>query len=217
MNSTNDKFLEITRSCHCPIFFGCGFSVSNIPSERRTDLANLILAHGGRYMGQMDKNKCTHLIVSNAGGKKYQYAKKWGITIITEKWIRDSIEREFALSTDLPEYQIKSENQNDLTSDLTSSRLMIEETVNRTSNVQSCSESADFEQFLEKEIDVDDDLFQSSRFFVTGFSPRHSKMIQDIIRRGGGYIFDTLSPSITHLICSRINAESNRDVSVRNR
>lgn len=106
MNAMSQNFLDITRKCHCPIFYGCGFSVSNISSDKRTDLANLIITHGGCYMGQMDKNKCTHLIVGSAGGKKYQYAKKWGITIVPHKWIKDSIERGFALSTELPEYQV---------------------------------------------------------------------------------------------------------------
>jgi len=107
MGSQSENFLEVTRANHCPIFFGCGFSVSNINSEKRTNLANLIITHGGQYMGQMDKTKCTHLIIGSAGGKKYQYAKRWGITVIPYKWIEDSVNRGFALSTDLPEYRVE--------------------------------------------------------------------------------------------------------------
>ena len=57
-----------------------------------------------------------------------------------------------------------------------------------------------------KKIEIEDDLFQSFRCFITGFSPRHTKIICDQIRNGGGYIFDQITPSITHIICSTKNA-----------
>ena len=97
------------------------------------------------------------------------------------------------------------------------SRIMVEETVSAdTSILPKYSETADLEAFLTEDIDIEDELFQSSRFFITGFTPRHIKMIKTIIRKGGGYIFDSLTPSITHLICARQNAETNRDVIHRN-
>ena len=47
----------------------------------------------------------------------------------------------------------------------------------------SPTESADLEEFLSKNIDIEDD--SSCRFFITGFAGRHTKMIQTIIRAGG--------------------------------
>ena len=89
----------------------------------------------------------------------------------------------------------------------TVSRLMVEETVtNNQSRVSVHAEMADFEYFLDKQIEIEDDLFQSFRCFITGFSPRHTKIICDQIRNGGGYIFDQITPSITHIICSTKNA-----------
>ena len=89
----------------------------------------------------------------------------------------------------------------------TVSRQMVEETVtNDQSRVSVHAEMADFEYFLDKKIEIEDDLFQSFRCFITGFSPRHTKIISDQIRNGGGYIFDQITPSITHIICSTKNA-----------
>ena len=56
-------------------------------------------------LGQMDKTECTHLVVGALGGKKCQYAKKWGVIIVPFQWVQDSIKSGFALSTDLPEYK----------------------------------------------------------------------------------------------------------------
>ena len=90
---------------------------------------------------------------------------------------------------------------------------MVEETVadlpNRSVN-GAPAEMADFEHFLDQKIEVEDDLFQSFRCFITGFSPRHTKLISDQIRTGGGYIFDQLTPSITHIICASKDAEVNQ-------
>ena len=107
MTCQSENFAEICKKFLCPIFHGCAFSVSNLSTELRTDVANLVVTNGGLYMGQMDKNKCTHLVIGTPGGKKHQYAKKWGITVVPLRWIRDSIKREYALSTDLPEYKIE--------------------------------------------------------------------------------------------------------------
>ena len=55
--------------------------------------------------GQMVRTECTHLVVGAVGGKKYEFAKKWGVIIVPFQWVQDSIKRGFALSTDLPEYE----------------------------------------------------------------------------------------------------------------
>ena len=97
----------------------------------------------------------------------------------------------------------------------TASRIVVEETVANHS-LSNPSESADLELFLQKQIDTDEELFQSMRFRISGFSERHTSMIQRRIRDCGGYVFDSLSPSVTRMICSTVNPERNPEMVSRN-
>ncbi|GAO17060.1 uncharacterized protein UV8b_07836 [Ustilaginoidea virens] len=60
--------------------------------EQRDDIAAKIVAHGGRYTGDLTR-KCTHLIASKPEGKKFTAAKSWNIYTVTLDWLDKSIER----------------------------------------------------------------------------------------------------------------------------
>lgn len=46
--------------------------------------------HGGKFMKDLSK-KCTHLIASEAKGKKYIGALKWGIPVVSLRWFEDCV------------------------------------------------------------------------------------------------------------------------------
>jgi NAD-dependent DNA ligase len=77
-------------------------------SEERGIIQGLCVDNGGVYSPDFSK-KCTHLIASQAGGLKYQFASRWNIPIVTKKWLQDSIARKGLLNP--MNYLFKSENR----------------------------------------------------------------------------------------------------------
>ena len=62
-----DGFVSSFRS---GIFLGCTICCSNVDSDEKEQLARLITTNGGQYSTSLDKHKCTHLIMGQAGGEK---------------------------------------------------------------------------------------------------------------------------------------------------
>uniref|UniRef100_A0A8D0C7E9 PAX-interacting protein 1 n=1 Tax=Salvator merianae TaxID=96440 RepID=A0A8D0C7E9_SALMN len=75
----------------CQIFFGVAACLSQVSSEDRSTLWALITFYGGDCRLSLSK-KCTHLIVPEPKGEKYECAcKRENIKIVTPDWVLDSI------------------------------------------------------------------------------------------------------------------------------
>ncbi|XP_061442183.1 PAX-interacting protein 1 isoform X2 [Rhineura floridana] len=75
----------------CQIFFGVAACLSQVSSEDRSVLWALITFYGGDCRLSLNK-KCTHLIVPEPKGEKYECAcKRENIKIVTPDWVLDSI------------------------------------------------------------------------------------------------------------------------------
>ncbi|XP_073190677.1 PAX-interacting protein 1 isoform X2 [Lepidochelys kempii] len=75
----------------CQIFFGVTACLSQISSEDRSVLWALITFYGGDCQLSLN-NKCTHLVVPEPKGEKYECAcKRESIKIVTPDWVLDSI------------------------------------------------------------------------------------------------------------------------------
>uniref|UniRef100_H3AA33 PAX-interacting protein 1 n=1 Tax=Latimeria chalumnae TaxID=7897 RepID=H3AA33_LATCH len=73
------------------IFSGVTACPSQISSEDRSTLWALITFYGGNCQLGLNK-KCTHLIIPEPKGEKYEYAfKRESIKIVTPDWVADSI------------------------------------------------------------------------------------------------------------------------------
>ena len=53
----------------------------------------------------MKLNECTHLIVSEPKGQKFDYACKWNVHIVNLKWLYDSLDVGYCLNE--KDYQVK--------------------------------------------------------------------------------------------------------------
>ncbi|KAF3088797.1 hypothetical protein TWF102_008487 [Orbilia oligospora] len=90
-----------------PPFLGLRICSTNINDEKeRQKIQKITEENGGTYSGDLTK-QVTHLVASNPEGKKYQFAKQWGIKIVSLEWFHHSVERGMALdeayfSFDLP-------------------------------------------------------------------------------------------------------------------
>lgn len=76
------------------------------PEPDRQIFIDIIRSHGGTYSPDLTHH-VTHLVSPVASGRKYTYAKKWGISIADPSWVTKSVHRGAALdvqyfSLDLP-------------------------------------------------------------------------------------------------------------------
>ncbi|KAF3903500.1 hypothetical protein ABW20_dc0109589 [Dactylellina cionopaga] len=90
-----------------PPFTGLRICLTNINEEQeRHIIQKNAEKHGAIYHGDLTK-QVTHLVASRPDGKKYTFAKQWGIKIVCLEWFYQSLERGMALdeayfSFDLP-------------------------------------------------------------------------------------------------------------------
>ncbi|KAM5205509.1 PAX-interacting protein 1 isoform 1-T1 [Hipposideros larvatus] len=75
----------------CQIFFGITACLSQVSSEDRSALWALLTFYGGDCQLSLNK-KCTHLVVPEPKGEKYECAlKRASIKIVTPDWVLDCI------------------------------------------------------------------------------------------------------------------------------
>ncbi|KAF3928927.1 hypothetical protein AA313_de0205102 [Arthrobotrys entomopaga] len=90
-----------------PPFAGLRICLTNINEEQeRHIIQKNAEKNGAVYHGDLTK-QVTHLVAARAEGKKYSFAKQWGIKIVCLDWFYQSLERGMALdeeyfSFDLP-------------------------------------------------------------------------------------------------------------------
>ncbi|KAK6512173.1 hypothetical protein TWF481_001064 [Arthrobotrys musiformis] len=90
-----------------PPFLGLRICTTGINEEKeRHRIQKITEENGGIYNGDLTK-QVTHLVASSPEGKKYQFAKQWGISIVSVEWFHQSVERGMSLdeayfSFDLP-------------------------------------------------------------------------------------------------------------------
>lgn len=63
-------------------------------------MAESIKHNGATYCGDLTKD-VTHLIAAGPQGKKYQFAREWGIKVVSEEWLYQSIARRMVLDEKL--------------------------------------------------------------------------------------------------------------------
>ncbi|KAL9108137.1 MAG: hypothetical protein Q9227_007114 [Pyrenula ochraceoflavens] len=68
--------------------------------EFRAQLQEHIQENGADYRGDLTKS-VTHLIAAGPKGKKYEYAESWGITVVSLKWLKESLDRGMNLDASL--------------------------------------------------------------------------------------------------------------------
>ena len=66
----------------------------------RKKIEDLITSNGGEYRGNLTKD-VTHLIARVPSGSKYTYAGEWGIKIVSDEWLMQSLERGMILDEKL--------------------------------------------------------------------------------------------------------------------
>ncbi|XP_074696255.1 DNA topoisomerase 2-binding protein 1 isoform X1 [Strix aluco] len=212
----------------CPVFLGCTICVTGLSSSDRKEVQRLTAEHGGQYMGQLKMNECTHLIVKEPKGQKYECAKKWNVHCVSVQWFSDSIEKGFCQdetmykieagskpsntpSTSTPTNHASKPN-NHMLSDVSHISSISLGGVNETACSSAMSSRLDplpdeLENLDISSFQAPEDLLDGCRIYLCGFSGRKLDKMRRLINCGGGVRFNQLNEDVTHVILGENNDE----------
>ncbi|XP_036617640.1 DNA topoisomerase 2-binding protein 1-like [Trichosurus vulpecula] len=215
----------------CPLFFGCIICVSGLCTLERRTIQQLTTKHGGHYMGHLQMHECTHLIVREPKGQKYEHAKRWNIHCVTVEWFYHSIEKGFCQDEAMykTESILKTKSEPCISTVLRQNKEASGKYtlsgVCHISNIYSGNTNKsthdsvlnnNLVSLLENLQNLDISAFQAPldllggcRIYLCGFHDR--KLEQDKLRRlincGGGICFNQLSDDVTHVIVGDYDEE----------
>ncbi|XP_053850713.1 DNA topoisomerase 2-binding protein 1 isoform X2 [Vidua macroura] len=212
----------------CPVFLGCTICVTGLSSSDRKEVQRLTAEHGGQYTGQLKMNECTHLIVQEPKGQKYECAKKWNVHCVSVQWFSDSIKKGFcqdetmykieagsklsnAPSTSTPTNDT-SKPPNHAFSDVSHISNINLSGVNETACSSATSSRLDPVSDELENLDISsfqaaEDLLDGCRIYLSGFSGRKLDKMRRLINCGGGVRFNQLNEDVTHVIVGENNDE----------
>ncbi|XP_075349429.1 DNA topoisomerase 2-binding protein 1 isoform X1 [Mycteria americana] len=212
----------------CPVFLGCTICVTGLSSSDRKEVQRLTAEHGGQYTGQLKMNECTHLIVQDPKGQKYECAKKWNVHCVSVQWFSDSIEKGFCQDETI--YKIEagsnrsnipststptnhaSKPDNHTLSDVSHISNINLSGVNETACSSAMSSRLDPLPDELENVDISsfpapEDLLDGCRIYLCGFSGRKLDKMRRLINCGGGVRFNQLNEDVTHVILGENNDE----------
>ncbi|XP_016079854.1 PREDICTED: DNA topoisomerase 2-binding protein 1 isoform X2 [Miniopterus natalensis] len=205
----------------CPIFLGCIICVTGLCGLERKSVQQLTVKHGGQYMGQLKMNECTHLIVQEPKGQKYECAKRWNVHCVTTQWFFDSVEKGFCQDESI--YKTEPRPGTNTVPDTSTPAGQINTVNSRTlsdvshiSNISaSCVNESIYNSILHSKVEpalenlenldvsafqVPEDLLDGCRIYLCGFSGRKLDKLRRLINSGGGVRFNQLNEDVTHVI-----------------
>ncbi|XP_053525000.1 DNA topoisomerase 2-binding protein 1 isoform X3 [Artibeus jamaicensis] len=205
----------------CPIFLGCIICVTGLDGPERKRVQQLTVKHGGQYMGQLKMNECTHLIVQEPKGQKYECAKRWNVHCVTTQWFFDSVEKGFCQDESI--YKIEPRPETKTMPDTSTPTGQINTGDSRTlsdvshiSNITaSCINESMCNSIFNSKVDPmlenlenldvsafqsPEDLLDGCRIYLCGFSGRKLDKLRRLVNNGGGVRFNQLNEDVTHVI-----------------
>ncbi|XP_069716147.1 DNA topoisomerase 2-binding protein 1 [Phaenicophaeus curvirostris] len=212
----------------CPVFLGCTICVTGLSSADRKEVQRLTAEHGGQYTGQLKMNECTHLIVQEPKGQKYECAKKWNVHCVPVQWFSDSIEKGFCQDETMYKIEAGSKlsslpNTSTPTDRANKSDNHTLSDVSHISNINlsgvnetACSSAMgsrldplpdELENLDISSFQAPEDLLDGCRIYLCGFSGRNLDKMRRLINCGGGVRFNQLNEDVTHVILGEDNNE----------
>ncbi|XP_026576175.1 DNA topoisomerase 2-binding protein 1 [Pseudonaja textilis] len=205
----------------CPPFLGCTICVTGLSSMDRQEVQRLTTENGGQYTGQLKMNECTHLIVQEPKGQKYECAKRWNVHCISMQWFFDSIEKGFC--QDVSMYLIVPSTKKDSTPSTSTPTGQASKPDSQTlsdvshiSNINlsdinetSCSSVLnsrlepspdDLNNLNISSLQTREDLLDGCRIYLCGVTARKVDKMKTLINSGGAVRFNQLNEDVTHVI-----------------
>ncbi|XP_061096834.1 DNA topoisomerase 2-binding protein 1 isoform X2 [Conger conger] len=208
----------------CPALHGCRVCVTGLSTQERKEVQRLCEQHGAQYSGQLKMNECTHLVVSEPKGQKYECARKWKVYCVSLNWLLDSVEKGYC--QDESRYRVGSGAQphsEPNTSTPTGNRKnaahvlgmsqisnislsSVNDTTHTTVTV-SCLGTPDALDALDRTTCPSDDLLDGCKLFLCGFSGKKLEKLRRLVNGAGGLRFNQPSEDLTHVIMGEPDQE----------
>ncbi|XP_053198705.1 DNA topoisomerase 2-binding protein 1 [Scomber japonicus] len=210
----------------CPVLRGCTVCVTGLSSTERKEVQRLCEQHGATYTGQLKMNECTHLIVSEPTGQKYECARKWNVYCVSLHWLFDSIEKGFC--QDESRYTVErnaSKSTRPHTSTPTgigkkdegSSLLGLSHisvnasmTINDTALTNgtiSRLETPDPIDRLDLSVCPADDVLDGCKLYLCGLPGKKLEKLRRLVNTAGGLRFNQPSEELTHVVMGELDQE----------
>ncbi|XP_061522443.1 DNA topoisomerase 2-binding protein 1 isoform X1 [Phycodurus eques] len=214
------RYTELPLEGHlCPVLRGCTVCVTGLSSTERKEVQRLCEQHGGRYTGQLKINECTHLIVNETSGQKYECARKWNVYCVALHWLFDSIEK--GSCQDESRYAVerrtsKSSQPNTSTptgsgqkeegpSLLGLSHISVNTSVTindtaLTNGTVSRVEAPDPIESLDLTVCPAEDVLDGCKLYLCGLPVKKLDKLRRLVNAAGGLRFNQPSEELTHVV-----------------
>uniref|UniRef100_A0A8C2XJK3 DNA topoisomerase II binding protein 1 n=1 Tax=Cyclopterus lumpus TaxID=8103 RepID=A0A8C2XJK3_CYCLU len=189
----------------CPVLRGCTVCVTGLSSTERREVQRLCDQHGANYTGQLKMNECTHLIVSEPTGQKYECARKWNVYCVSLHWLFDSIEKGFC--QDESRYTVER-NASKTTRPHTSTPTGTNKKEGEPQTDESC--------FLTPEDPIDtldltvcpaDDILDGCKLYLCGLPGKKLEKLRRLVNVAGGLRFNQPSEELTHVVMGELDQD----------
>lgn len=193
----------------CQLFEGLTVCVSGYSSDIRDEVKRKVEELGGNFSGSMQQATCTHLIVNQPSGQKYEYAVRWKIPIVNIDWLNDCYEKRHA--RDENQYKVEEEttdNQKTSTPNTSSNNIPGPE-VSMVSNVSSVHDTV-----LDLTTFKAGDYLDGCVILLHGFNAETLINLKKLINVCGAGRVNIFSDSVTHVVVG--NASDAKDFENKN-
>eukprot|EP00066_Takifugu_rubripes_P017107 XP_011606373.1 PREDICTED: DNA topoisomerase 2-binding protein 1 isoform X1 [Takifugu rubripes] len=214
----------------CPVLRGCTVCVTGLTSTERKDVQRLCEQHGASYSGQLKMNECTHLIVSDPTGQKYECAKKWNVYCVSLHWLFDSIEKGFcqdesrytvernASKSTRPHTSTPTGTNKEGPSLLGLSHISVNAsmTINDTALTNgtiSRLEIPDPIDSLDLTVCPGDDILDGCKLYLCGLPTKKLEKLRRLVNTTGGLRFNQPSEELTHVVMGDLDEDIKNFVS----
>ncbi|XP_056220906.1 DNA topoisomerase 2-binding protein 1 [Seriola aureovittata] len=217
-----------TEDYLCPVLRGCTVCVTGLSSTERKEVQRLCEQHGANYTGQLKMNECTHLIVSEPTGQKYECARKWNVYCVSLHWLFDSIEKGFC--QDESRYTVernasKTTRPHTSTPTGTSKKEALEGpsllglshisvnasmTINDTALTNSTIsrlQAPDPIDSLDLTICPADDILDGCKLYLCGLPGKKLEKLRHLVNVAGGLRFNQPSEELTHVVMGELDQD----------
>ncbi|KAI9202200.1 BRCT domain-containing protein [Polychytrium aggregatum] len=90
---------ELIESHRIPFLSDTVICTTGLTADDRETIEMNVEKYGGRFSGDLSR-ECTHLIAESASGKKYEFAVRNNIPIVTQGWFHECINRAEVINTE---------------------------------------------------------------------------------------------------------------------
>lgn len=213
-----------TEDYRCPVLKGCTVCVTGLSTVERKEVQRLCDQNGATYTGQLKMNECTHLIVNEPTGQKYEFARKWNVYCVSLHWLFDSIEKGFCQdesryavergdkrktddksgrpNTSTPTGQSRSKEDGPSLlglSHISNISLNVNETALTTAGI-SHIEMPDPVDSFDITVCRVDDLLDGCKLYLCGLSGKKLEKLRRMVNTAGGLRFNQPTQELTHIV-----------------